>query len=171
MQEYVIETDKLTKNYGWLIWKQPDPSLDSLTLAIPKGTVFGFLGPNGAGKTTTIRLLMDLIKPTSGSATVLGEPPTNVEIKHKIGFLPDTPAFSSYLSAYEYLSICAKLLKIPRRENRERINEVLEIVKMTDHTKSKLGGFSRGMIQRIGIARSEERRVGKECRSRWSPYH
>jgi ABC-2 type transport system ATP-binding protein len=152
--DFVIRTENLSKTYGWWLWKKKIPSLDKLNIEIPRGAVFGFLGPNGAGKTTTIRLLMDLIKPTEGHATVLGKPTDDVEIKHKIGFLPDTPAFSSYLSALEFLTICSKLLKIPASERKRRIAEVLEIVKMTEHAKSKLGGFSRGMIQRIGIAQA-----------------
>lgn len=150
----VIEVKNLTKYYGRLFWKQKVPALDDLSLEVPKGAVFGFLGPNGAGKTTTIRLLMDLIRPTSGTALILGRPPDDVEIKKQIGFLPDAPAFSSYLSANEFLNICAKLLRIPSDRRKKRIEEVLEIVKMTKHAKSKLGGFSRGMVQRIGIAQA-----------------
>jgi len=154
MEEFVIRTENLTKVYGRLFWKKKDPSLDCLNLQIARGTIFGFLGPNGAGKTTTIRLLMDLIKPTSGKAWVLGKPADDVKVKLRIGYLPDGPAFSSYLKAGEFLNICAKLLKIPSAERKKRIAEVLEIVKMSEHANSKLGGFSRGMIQRIGIAQS-----------------
>lgn len=150
----VIEVNDLTKYYGHFIWKQKEPALDRLTLAIPEGAVFGFLGPNGAGKTTTIRLLMDLIRPSSGQVSVLGKPPDDVEVKRFIGYLPDAPAFSSYLSANEFLVICAKLLRIPSKERRQRIEEVLDVVKMTKHAHSKLGGFSRGMVQRIGIAQA-----------------
>ena len=150
----VIEVKNLTKFYGRLFWKQKVPALDDLSISVPEGAVFGFLGPNGAGKTTTIRLLMDLIRPSSGTATILGCPPDDVEIKRVIGFLPDAPAFSSYLSANEFLVICAKLLGIPSNVRKKRIEEVLELVKMTKHAKSKLGGFSRGMVQRIGIAQA-----------------
>ncbi len=150
----VIEIRHLTKYYGRFFRQKKVPAVSDLTLDIPEGTVFGFLGPNGAGKTTTIRLLMDLIKPTDGEALVLGYPPDNIEIKRQIGFLPDAPAFSSYLSANEFLNICAKLLGIPSTTRKSRIAEVLEIVKMTKHAKSKLGGFSRGMVQRIGIAQA-----------------
>ncbi|MFA6716163.1 MAG: ABC transporter ATP-binding protein [Victivallales bacterium] len=152
--ENVIETKNLTKYYGRFFWKKPVPALSNLTLSIPTGAVFGFLGPNGAGKTTTIKLLMDLIKPSEGESLILGYPPENVEIKKQIGFLPDEPVFSSYLSANEFLSICAKLLGVPSSERKARIAEVLAIVKMTKHAKSKLGGFSRGMVQRIGIAQA-----------------
>ena len=152
--EYIIKTKNLTKYYGSFFWRKPVPALDGLDIEIPAGAVFGFLGPNGAGKTTTIKLLMDLIKPTDGEASILGCPPENVEIKKQIGFLPDEPVFSSYLSAVEFLNICAKLLGIPASERKNRIAEVLEIVKMAKHAKSKLGGFSRGMVQRIGIAQA-----------------
>lgn len=154
MSEYVIDTEELSKTYGFLFWKKEKPSLDKLTLKIPRGVVFGFLGPNGAGKTTTIKLFMDLIKPSAGTVNILGKPAGDIEVKRRIGFLPDAPAFSQYLKAYEFLTICAKLLKIPSSERKKRIDEVLEEVKMTEHAKSKLGGFSRGMLQRIGIAQA-----------------
>ena len=154
MEDYVIKTENLSKTYGFMFWKKSEPALRNLNLAIPKGTVFGFLGPNGAGKTTTIRLLMDLIKPSEGNATLFGKPVGKFEIKKQIGFLPDSPAFSGYLSAYEFLVICAKLLKIPRARRKDRIFEVLDMVKMSEHAKSKLAGFSRGMVQRIGIAQA-----------------
>ncbi|MDD5727349.1 MAG: ABC transporter ATP-binding protein [Victivallales bacterium] len=152
--ENVIEIKNLTKYYGSFFWKKPVPAVHELTLNIPAGTVFGFLGPNGAGKTTTIKLLMDLIKPSGGEARILGCPPDNVEIKKQIGFLPDEPVFSTYLSANEFLDICARLLGVPSRERKGRVAEVLSIVKMSKYAKAKLGGFSRGMVQRIGIAQA-----------------
>ena len=154
MSEYVIDTEELSKTYGFLFWKKETPSLDKLTLKIPKGVVFGFLGPNGAGKTTTIKLFMDLIKPSGGTVSILGKPAGDIDVKRKIGFLPDAPAFSQYLKANEFLTICAKLLRIPSSERKKRIEEVLAEVKMSEYGKSKLGGFSRGMLQRIGIAQA-----------------
>ena len=151
---YVIEAEDLTKHYGAFFWRRKEAALDRLTMAIPESVVFGFLGPNGAGKTTTIRLLMDLIRPTGGRALILGRSPSELEVKRHIGFLPDSPAFNPYLSAYEFLVICAKLLRIPGDQRRQRIDEVLEMVRMTKHARSKLGGFSRGMLQRIGIAQA-----------------
>jgi len=150
----IIETEDLTKYYGFLFWKKDEPALSRLTIKIPEGSVFGFLGPNGAGKTTTIKLVMDLIRPTDGSVKVFGKSPDDMEVKKMLGFLPDCPAFSSDLSAYDFLNICAKLLRIPSYERKKKIYEVLSIVKMEKHAKSKVGGFSRGMIQRIGIAQA-----------------
>jgi len=152
--ENIIETRGLTKYYGSFFWKKKKPSLCDLTLSIPEKSIFGFLGPNGAGKTTTIKILMNLIKQSSGDALIMGCPPDNVEVKKSIGFLPDAPAFSPYLSANEFLNICAKLFGIPSSIRKTRIAEVLEAVRMTRHAKSKLGGFSRGMTQRIGIAQA-----------------
>lgn len=150
----VIEISGLTKYYGFFLWKKAEPALSNLSLSIPEGSVWGFLGPNGAGKTTTIKLIMDLIRPSSGEVKVFGMPPDDTEMKKMIGFLPDCPAFSSYLTAYEFLNICSKLLKIPPLSRRDRIYEVLKVVKMDKHANLKLGGFSRGMTQRIGIAQA-----------------
>lgn len=154
MQENVIEIEDLSKIYRRWFSSKGTTALNHLTISVPKGSVFGFLGPNGAGKTTTIKILMDLIKPTGGKALVLGKPAYDVEVKKKIGFLPDSPAFSRQLSAREFLTICAKLLKIPSEVRGETIEEALHTVKMSDHAKEKLGSFSRGMLQRIGVAQA-----------------
>ena len=153
MDEYVIKTEGLSKCYRHWFSRGPK-ALDNLTISVPRGSVFGFLGPNGAGKTTTIKILMDLIKPTEGSATVLGKPAYDVDVKKRIGFLPDSPAFSKQLTAREFLSICAKLLRIPSDVRNETIEEALHTVKMAEHAKEKLGSFSRGMLQRIGVAQA-----------------
>ena len=144
MDEFIIQTEELTKDYSSWLRKTPRPALDRLTISIPKNCIFGFLGPNGAGKTTTIKILMGLIRPTGGKATVLGKPYDDVESKNRIGFLPDSPAFTPTLSATEFLDVCARLLKIPGERRKKRIEEVLEIVRMTQHAKSKIGTFSRG---------------------------
>ena len=97
---------------------------------------------------------MGLIRPTGGTASVLGKPYDDVESKNRIGFLPDSPAFTPTLSANEFLDVCARLLKIPSDRRKKRVEEVLEIVRMSQHAKSKIGTFSRGMLQRIGIAQA-----------------
>lgn len=154
MDEFVIQTENLTKSYSSWFRKAARPALNQLNISIPRGSVFGFLGPNGAGKTTTIKILMGLIRPTGGTATVLGRPYDDVESKNRIGFLPDSPAFTPSLSAVEFLDVCARLLKIPSDRRKQRVEEVLEIVRMTPHAKSKIGTFSRGMLQRVGIAQA-----------------
>lgn len=154
MEEFVIQTENLSKDYSNWFRKTERPALNRLTISIPRGCVFGFLGPNGAGKTTTIKILMGLIRPTGGSATVLGKSYDDVEIKNRIGFLPDSPAFTPALSALEFLDVCARLLKIPSDRRKKRVEEVLDIVRMSPHAKSKIGTFSRGMLQRVGIAQA-----------------
>ncbi|MBO7148179.1 MAG: ABC transporter ATP-binding protein [Lentisphaeria bacterium] len=154
MEEYVIQTEDLTKSYDSWFKKASRPALNKLNISIPKNCIFGFLGPNGAGKTTTIKILMGLIRPTGGKAVVLGKPYDDVESKNRIGFLPDSPAFTPTLSALEFLDVCARLLKIPSDTRKQRVEEVLEIVRMAPHAKSKIGTFSRGMLQRIGIAQA-----------------
>lgn len=154
MSDEVIRTENLSKTYGFLFTRKKKPSLDSLSVSIPRGSVFGFLGPNGAGKTTTIRILMGLIRPTSGSAQVLGKPTWDVPVKKRIGFLPDTPAFNGMMTASEFLSVCARLYGLNCSERGERIAEVLETVQMTAHAREKISSFSRGMLQRIGVAQT-----------------
>ena len=150
-----IKTEGLTKDYSGF-WRpdSPDPALKELNLSVPRGTVFGFLGPNGAGKTTTIRCLMDLIRPTRGKAWVLGESTDNIDVRAKVGYLPDSPSFGAYLSAQGFLQQCARLLKIPRDRRAGRLDEVLHAVRMQDHRTELLSTFSRGMLQRIGIAQA-----------------
>lgn len=153
--KYAVRTEELTKSYkGSFFNKTEAIALDKLSIEVPSGSVFGFLGPNGAGKTTTIRCLMDLIRPTSGKAWILDTEVGDLNIKEEIGFLPDSPTFGSHLSANDFLSLSAKLLRLPRHEIKARVDEVLEIVEMKEYRKAKLGGFSRGMTQRIGIAQA-----------------
>ena len=148
-----INTEGLTKVYKrW--FRKGTTALDGVSIQVPRGSIFGFLGPNGAGKTTTIKMLMDLVKPTGGHAWVLGCPATDVNVKERIGFLPDSPAFSPQLTALEFLNICAKLLRIPSEKREKRVAEVLEEVQMAEHAKEKIGSFSRGMMQRIGVAQA-----------------
>ncbi|NQZ60389.1 MAG: ABC transporter ATP-binding protein [Lentisphaeraceae bacterium] len=153
--KFAVRTENLRKAYRGSIFKRQEVvALDNLNIEVPSGTVFGFLGPNGAGKTTTIRCLMDLIHPSSGKAWILDTPVGDINIKEEIGFLPDSPSFGTHLTANEFLSLSAKLLRLPRHEIKARVDEVLNIVEMQDYKKAKLGGFSRGMTQRIGIAQA-----------------
>ena len=155
MDDLAIRTEGLSKQYrGPFFRLRPQAAIDQIDLRVPRGVVFGFLGPNGAGKTTTIRCLMDLIRPTGGRAWVLGTPCGDVAIRQRIGYLPDNPAFSPHLTAWRFLGLCAKLLRIASDQRRERIREALEVVSMSEHAHQRLGEFSRGMIQRIGIAQA-----------------
>lgn len=153
--EYAIETRNLTKRYrGRWFRLRAVPAADQISLQVPKGSVFGFLGPNGAGKTTTIRCLMGLVQPTSGEAFVLGHPAFETAVRQRIGFLPDSPSFATHLTALEFLHLCGRLLKIDGSARRQRVEEVLDLVEMAPSAKERLAGFSRGMLQRIGIAQA-----------------
>jgi len=152
---YAIEIQGLSKNYAVGFWKkQLRPALKSLDLEVNVGETFGFLGPNGAGKTTTLKLLMGIIFPTAGSATILGKDLFDPEIKRKIGFLPEQPYFYDYLSAPELLDYYARLSGVPASLRRQRITDLLKRVGLGDVGNKQLRKFSKGMLQRVGIAQA-----------------
>jgi len=155
MGMYAIEIQGLSKNYAVGFWKkQLRPALKSLDLEVNVGETFGFLGPNGAGKTTTLKLLMGIIFPTAGSATILGKDLFDPEIKRKIGFLPEQPYFYDYLSAPELLDYYARLSGVPASLRRQRITDLLKRVGLGDVGNKQLRKFSKGMLQRVGIAQA-----------------
>ena len=124
-----IRTDGLTKDFSIGFWRpRPYRALDGLSLEIAKGETFGFLGPNGAGKTTTLKLLMQLIYPTSGRAEILGRPVGDVDVKRRIGYLPESPYFYDYLTAEELLDYFASLFGYDRAERPRRVSALLDQV-------------------------------------------
>ena len=150
-----IDIDELTKEYAVGFWRpRPYRALDRLTLAIERGEVFGFLGPNGAGKTTTLKLLMQLIYPTSGRAEILGRPVGDVGTRRRIGYLPENPYFYDYLTAEELLTYFAQLLDVPSADRRRRVSDLLDRVGVGRERRFQLRKFSKGMIQRVGIAQA-----------------
>jgi ABC-2 type transport system ATP-binding protein len=152
---HAIEIQGLSKSYSVGFWKrQLRPALKPLNLAVRTGETFGFLGPNGAGKTTTLKLLMGIIFPTSGSATILGKDFLDPEVKRKVGFLPEQPYFYDYLSAPELLDYYAQLSGVPPIERRRRIADLLGRVGLSDVGNKQLRKFSKGMLQRVGIAQA-----------------
>jgi ABC-2 type transport system ATP-binding protein len=154
-QANVIEIRELTKTYGggWFS-RKVSPSLDSLTLNVPPQKIFGFLGPNGAGKSTTIKILLGLVHPTSGSATILGEPIANHEVRGRIGYLPENPSFPTHLKAAPFLKLMGKVHKLPPAGLDDRVAACLKLVGLTDRASSVIKEFSRGMLQRLGIAQA-----------------
>lgn len=129
-------------------------SLDNLTLQVEEGEIFGFLGPNGAGKTTTLKLLMGLIYPTSGTARVRGRSIDDVAMHREIGYLPEQPYFYDYLTARELLDYFARIFGFSAKERGERIARFLERVGLADAAGIQLRKFSKGMLQRVGIAQA-----------------
>ena len=150
-----IETEALTKHYSVGFWRsRPYVALDALSLGVERGEVFGFLGPNGAGKTTTLKILMGLVRPTSGRAEILGRPVGDVGTKHKIGYLPENPYFYDYLTAEELLVYFAGLFHYPVAERRQRASALLDEVGIGAERRLQLRKFSKGMLQRVGIAQA-----------------
>jgi ABC-2 type transport system ATP-binding protein len=150
-----IEIVGLTKDYPVGFWrKRLRRSLDNLTLSVEEGEIFGFLGPNGAGKTTTLKLLTGLIFPTAGTARVRGQSINDVRMHREIGYLPEQPYFYDYLTARELLDYYARFAGFRRAERRERIGRLLERVGLGAAGDVQLRKFSKGMLQRAGIAQA-----------------
>ena len=142
----VIETKDLTKLYGEKV------GCEKICLTVDEGQIFGFLGPNGAGKSTFVKMLIGLIKPTSGSARLLGSPLGDVFIRRRIGFLPEIFRYQDWLTGRELLQYHAALALVPRDRHKARIDEMLRLVKIKGAADSKIRTYSKGMQQRIGIA-------------------
>jgi ABC-2 type transport system ATP-binding protein len=152
---HAIEIQGLSKDYAVGFWKkQLRPALKSLSLTVEPGETFGFLGPNGAGKTTTLKLLMGIIFPSAGSATILGKSFHDPEVKKRVGFLPEQPYFYDYLSAPELLDYYAQLSGVTSAGRRQRIASLLKRVGLGDAGSKHLRKFSKGMLQRVGIAQA-----------------
>ena len=150
-----IRIEELTKDYSIGFWrKRPYRALDRLTLSIESGEIFGFLGPNGAGKTTTLKLLMQLIFPTSGRAEILGQPVGHVATRQRIGYLPENPYFYDYLTAEELLAYFAQLFGYPAADRATRVAALLDRVGIGAERRLQLRKFSKGMVQRVGIAQA-----------------
>jgi ABC-2 type transport system ATP-binding protein len=150
-----IETINLEKTYAVGFWrKTPRVALRPLTLTVAEGEVFGFLGPNGAGKTTTLKLLMGLVFPTGGTARILGRDINDSAIKAQIGFLPEQPYFYDYLTARELLEYYAQLSGMESKERGRKVEAMLERVGLKDAARVQLRKFSKGMLQRVGLAQA-----------------
>jgi ABC-2 type transport system ATP-binding protein len=150
-----LATYELTKNYAVGFWrKRPYRALDALSIEVRPGEVFGFLGPNGAGKTTTLKLLMQLVFPTSGRAEIFGRPVGDPEVKRRLGYLAENPYFYDYLTAEELLAYFAGLFGYGPAERRSRAARLLDEVGIGRERRMQLRKFSKGMLQRVGIAQA-----------------
>jgi ABC-2 type transport system ATP-binding protein len=126
----------------------------NLSLTVRRGEIFGFLGPNGAGKSTSIKMLLGLVQPTSGQAYVLGTPSSDVDIRRKIGFLPEDFRFYEWLTAFELLELHGRLSGVPASKLRDHVPAMIDLVGLTPHRDKRLENFSKGMLQRIGLAQA-----------------
>jgi ABC-2 type transport system ATP-binding protein len=150
-----IEIENLTKDYpfGFLHLKKKR-SLEGLTMKVEDGEVFGFLGPNGAGKSTTIKLLVGLTFPTAGAARILGKPISDIEMHRDIGYLPEQPYFYDYLTAAELLDYFARFHDLKAADRAERVQRMLKKVGLETARKIQLRKYSKGMLQRVGLAQA-----------------
>jgi ABC-2 type transport system ATP-binding protein len=150
-----ILTEDLTKDYAVGFWrKRPYRALDRLSLEVRAGEIFGFLGPNGAGKTTTLKLLMQLVFPTAGRARILGRPVGDIAVRRRIGYLPENPYFYDYLTGEELLSYFASLFGYRGADRRTRVERLLDEVGIAGERRLQLRKYSKGMLQRVGIAQA-----------------
>ncbi len=150
-----VETVDLIKDYFEGFWhKRPKRALDGLNLSVEQGQIFGLLGPNGAGKTTTLKILLRLIFHSSGTARILGKDIADVSVHHRIGYLPEQPYFYDHLTAEEFLNFAGELFGLPASERRRRVASLLERVGLEESRNVPLRKFSKGMLQRVGIAQA-----------------
>jgi ABC-2 type transport system ATP-binding protein len=145
---YTIETTHLRKEYSRKV------AVADLDLQVGQGEVFGFLGPNGAGKTTSIKMLLGLAKPTSGEARLLGQPIGDPRSRSRVGFLPEHFRFHDWLNGAEFLNVHAQLYRLSEADRQQRIPALLKRVGLEEHAEKKLRGYSKGMLQRIGLAQA-----------------
>jgi ABC-2 type transport system ATP-binding protein len=150
-----VETLELTKDYYvGFFRKRPRRAVDGLNLRVEKGEVFGLLGPNGAGKTTTLKILLRLVFPTSGTARILGSELEDVAMHGRVGYLPENPYFYDHLTAQEFMNYAGELFGLRPTERRRRIDRLLERLGLAESRHLPLRRFSKGMVQRVGIAQA-----------------
>ena len=154
MPAAVLEVQDLRKEFVSGFLRRRTVAVDGISFSVEPGEVFGFLGPNGAGKTTTMKMLMGLIHPTSGKATILGSEVGDLEAKRRIGYLPENPYFYDYLSATEYLHMIGRIYGLDRAARAKRADELLERVGLAMAKKRAMRSYSKGMLQRVGLAQA-----------------
>jgi len=152
--DFVVETRNLTKTYKDFWGRKKKTALNALDLQIKRGEIFGLLGPNGSGKTTTIKLLLGLLFPTNGEATVFGKPAADVRKNERIGYLPEESYLYRFLNAEETLDFYGRLFDMPRERREKKAAELIELVGLQQDRKRTLREYSKGMRQRIGLAQA-----------------
>jgi ABC-2 type transport system ATP-binding protein len=150
----VLRTEHLAKTYVLGFFRKKVRAITDVTLRVEPGEIFGLLGPNGAGKTTTLKVLLGLVRKSSGTAEVLGRPVGDIRAKRRLGYLPESPYFYDYLTGRELLTFMAKIFGLSRAEGRRRAERLLERVGLAGSADLALRRYSKGMLQRIGIAQA-----------------
>ncbi len=154
MSEPVIRVEGLVKRFKGHLSIRTFTAVDGLSFTVEKGGVVGFLGPNGAGKTTTLKVLMDLIRPDAGEVTIFGLPPGAGTVKARLGYLPESPYFYDHLTGRELLGLYGRLRGLDRTAIAKRAGELLELVGIAKAADRRLRTYSKGMLQRIGMAQA-----------------
>jgi ABC-2 type transport system ATP-binding protein len=149
-----IRVEGLVKKYGWFFSRRKVIAVNDLSLSVTENQIFGFLGPNGAGKTTTIKILLGLIIPDAGRASIFETEVGDRAVKGRVGFLPDNPSFYDHLSGREFVAFCGKLMHLSRQDRYQRAEELLHKMGLAEAADAKIAGYSRGMLQRLGIAQA-----------------
>lgn len=154
MSSFAVEINNLTKIYPIPLRKERVIAIKRLNLNVEAGQVYGLLGPNGSGKSTTLKILLGLVTPTNGSAKIFGVESRNFASKAEVGFLPENPYFYKFLTGAETIEFYGKICGIRGKALKERVNELLELVGLEDARHRRVGGYSKGMLQRIGLAQA-----------------
>lgn len=153
-RELAVDVENLTKVFPTGLRKQYVVAVDNLSLQVKAGEVYGLIGPNGSGKSTTMKVVLGLMAPSRGSARVFGYESGDIQARNEIGFLPENPYFYKHLSGAETLKFYGKLCGLRGSELKDRIAELLQLVDLEGAAKRRLGGYSKGMLQRIGLAQT-----------------
>lgn len=149
-----IEVCSLYKTYRTGFWRKKKCVLNNLSFKVPQGQIFGYLGPNGAGKTTTLKILLGLISQDNGTAYIFGKSHSDIQVKSRIGYLPEQPYFYDYLTGEELLNFFAQFFGLDKDERKKRIDMLFDLVRLESSRKLALRKYSKGMLQRIGIAQA-----------------
>jgi ABC-2 type transport system ATP-binding protein len=154
MRDVVVAVEGLVKDFRPGLALRPRRVLDGVSFEVRRGEIFGFVGPNGAGKTTTLKILMGLIRATAGRAAILGHDVHETEFRRHVGFLPEAPYFYEFLTGREFLSFYARVCGVPRPGRAARVDQLLEWVGLRSAAGARLRTYSKGMLQRVGIAQA-----------------
>ncbi len=149
-----VRAENLSKTFRVGFWGKPVRAVQDVSFEVEKGEIFGLLGPNGAGKTTTIKMLLGFVRPSRGTAAVGGHPAGSIEARRRMGYLPENPALYEYLTGVEYLRYAGRLAGLERKEARERSALLLQEVGLADRADRPIRRFSKGMVQRLGLAQA-----------------
>lgn len=149
-----VEIRQLVKDFQTSFKRKPLRAVDEVSIQIMPGEVYGLIGPNGSGKSTTMKALLGLVAPTSGQCAIFGKDSMKVDSRNEVGFLPENPYFYKHLSGEETLEFYGKLCGIRGKQLKDRVTELLELVDLKEASHRRIGGYSKGMLQRIGLAQA-----------------